>query len=275
MTFDEFMAIPPCTTGQHSTTDALPQIEKKTGADVPMPAARPADAAPERRPVAVPQNAPAPKAAAPEPESENDEPNVEVAKGKVCRRKACGAVYEGGDRENETCIHHPGVPIFHEGSKGYSCCKRRVLDFDDFMKIEGCKTKSRHLFSDPPKKAAAGEEEGVEKVENVRSDYYQTASSVIASFFLKKIVKEESSVTFGEQSVKLDLKTSDATPKVFRKEIELFGPIDGEKSSFKILGTKLELNLVKADGQAWPVLKADDERTGEIIQVGRAGNLKR
>lgn len=23
-------------------------------------------------------------------------------------------------------------PIFHEGSKGYSCCKRRTLDFDEF-----------------------------------------------------------------------------------------------------------------------------------------------
>jgi len=24
-------------------------------------------------------------------------------------------------------------PIFHEGSKGYTCCKRRVLEFDEYL----------------------------------------------------------------------------------------------------------------------------------------------
>lgn len=51
----------------------------------------------------------------------------------------------------------------------------------------------------------------------------------------------------------------------------LYAPIDPEKSAFKIMGTKLELTLVKADGRGWPVLKADDPHTGEIIQAGRAG----
>ena len=35
--------------------------------------------------------------------------------------------------------------IFHEGSKGYLCCKRRVLEFSEFLKIEGC-TEGKHLF---------------------------------------------------------------------------------------------------------------------------------
>jgi hypothetical protein len=37
------------------------------------------------------------------------------------------------------------------------------------------------------------------------------------------------------------------------------------------MGTKLELTLVKADGASWPVLRADEKLTGEIIQVGKAG----
>lgn len=53
----------------------------------------------------------------------------------------------------------------------------------------------------------------------------------------------------------------------------LYGSIETEKSVFKIMGTKLELNLAKADGSGWPVLKADDPHTGEIIQAGRAGRL--
>lgn len=36
--------------------------------------------------------------------------------------------------------------------KGYLCCKRRVLEFDEFLKIQGCKT-GRHVFV-PKKKAA-------------------------------------------------------------------------------------------------------------------------
>jgi hypothetical protein len=41
------------------------------------------------------------------------------------------------------------------------CCKRRVLEFDEFMKIEGCKTKRRHLF------IGKGKPSGEEKLETV------------------------------------------------------------------------------------------------------------
>jgi hypothetical protein len=39
------------------------------------------------------------------------------------------------------------------------------------------------------------------------------------------------------------------------------------------MGTKLEVTFVKADGASWPVLRSDEQRTGEIIQVGRAGRV--
>jgi hypothetical protein len=100
---------------------------------------------------------------APPPESDDDDPSLEIKQGATCRRKGCGAVYQGGNREGESCVHHPGAPIFHEGSKGWSCCKRRVMEFDQFMKIEGCKTKDRHLFIGSGKK-----KEGEEKLESVR-----------------------------------------------------------------------------------------------------------
>ena len=35
-------------------------------------------------------------------------------------------------------------------SKGYSCCKKRVLEFDQFLTLEGCK-RSRHMFVGPLK----------------------------------------------------------------------------------------------------------------------------
>jgi hypothetical protein len=52
--------------------------------------------------------------------------------------------------------------VFHEGSKGWSCCKRKVLEFDEFLKIEGCTDKKKHLF------VGKGKPAGEEKVETVR-----------------------------------------------------------------------------------------------------------
>jgi len=164
------------------------------------------------------------------------------------------------------------VPIFHEGSKGYTCCKRRVLEFDEFMKIEGCKTKDRHLFIGSGGKNKPGNASGEEVLETVRYDFYQTPTTVIASFFLKKINKETASVVFSAPyELSLDLVTTDALPKRYKTVIPLFGAIDTAASSSKVMGTKLEVTFVKADGASWPVLRSDEQRTGEIIQVGKAG----
>ncbi|KAK2065100.1 chord-domain-containing protein [Colletotrichum caudatum] len=272
------MTIPPCTTGKHSTTDLPPKIEQKPQAN---PAAAPSlidklaasSDEPGRKPLSQAAQA-APSPPPPAPESESDDPSLEIPDGTTCRRKACSATFhKGASRDGESCVHHPGVPIFHEGSKGYSCCKRRVLEFDQFMKIEGCKTKNRHLFigSGKKKTAAAG---GEEKLDTVRTDFYQTPSTVIASFFLKKIAKDAAKVNFKSQSISLDLPTSDSPPKRYTAEVPLFAPINAEKSTFKILGTKLEVNFAKAGGESWPVLRSDDRLTGEILQVGKAGRLQ-
>ena len=104
-----------------------------------------------------------------------------------------------------------------------------------------------------------------------RHDFYQTPKSVIASFFLKKINKETAKVEFAASELSLDLPTTDAPLKRYKAKVPLFGLIDPAASLAKILGTKLEVTLVKADGNSWPVLRSDEQRTGEIIQVGKAG----
>ncbi|KAI0521422.1 Pyruvate/Phosphoenolpyruvate kinase-like domain-containing protein [Xylaria bambusicola] len=287
LTFDEFLQIPPCTEGKHSTTDHPPKIEKKElVADVAPTAqslsdklAEAVSSTPSRAPLA-----PQPAATAPPPpaESEDDEPNLEIPDAKPCRRKGCNATYKKGQQrsDDESCVHHPGAPIFHEGSKGYSCCKRRVLEFDQFMKIEGCKTSPRHLFigsgQDNSKKKSQGTSigsHGEELLETVRHDFYQTPTTVIASFFLKKIDSARATVEFNPNSLDLDLPTDEPAPKRYKASVPLFGEIDVQKSTFKILGTKLEVSLYKADGASWPVLRSDDQRTGEILQIGRAGRV--
>ncbi|KAF7508291.1 hypothetical protein GJ744_009436 [Endocarpon pusillum] len=272
LTFDEFLDIPPCTTGKHSTID-----------DTPTPAPPPATSEdiqptpPPPKPIsAIASNgslstqpavaAPSPaRSPAPPPESESDDPSLEITPKATCRRRGCNVTYDPStDRNDEECVYHPGHALFHEGSKGWTCCKRRVLEFDEFMKIEGCKKKKRHLFIGKGK--AAGEE----KLETVRSDFYQTPTTVIASFYLKKVDKAKAKVGFSSPTtLDLDLPTSDS--KRYVETIPLFAAIDQKASQFKIMGTKLELTLVKADGSSWPVLRSDQARTGEIIQVGRPG----
>ncbi|EXM10611.1 HSP20-like chaperone [Fusarium oxysporum II5] len=270
LTFDEFMDIPPCTTGTHSTTDKPPQLEEKPQQD-DAALAQKIDAlnaaTPSRAPIPTAQHAPTPPP--PAPESEDDDPSLEIADGVGCKRRACGATYKkGSSRDDEECVHHPGVPIFHEGSKGYSCCKRRVLEFDQFMKIEGCKTKNRHLFVGSGKKDGANSEE---VVSNVRHDFYQTPVNVIASFFLKKIDKSTAKIELEPKQLNLDLTTTDSPPKRYTAEVPLYASIDPKKSSYRVLGTKLEFVLAKSDGTSWPVLRGDEALTGEILQVGRAG----
>ncbi|KAK3076005.1 hypothetical protein LTR53_000182 [Teratosphaeriaceae sp. CCFEE 6253] len=275
LTFDEFMTIPPCTTGTHSTVDdtlAPEPAPSNEDVEAKIRAQREKQAslgpAISRAPVA--QQAPkAPPSPAPPEVEEDDDPSLPIPDGATCKRKTCGKSYTGGTGEDdEQCVHHPGLPVFHEGSKGWTCCKRRVLEFDEFMKVAGCTTKPRHLFVGAKKDAANAEED----LREVRNDFYQTATTVIASLYLKKIDKERSTVTFvGTETVELDLHTSDS--KSYQTSMTTFGPIDPAKSSFKIMGTKLELTLAKSNGAGWPVLRADDPHTGEIIQAGRAARV--
>ncbi|KAJ6180596.1 hypothetical protein N7519_011057 [Penicillium mononematosum] len=243
LTFEEFLAIPPCTTGKHSTkkSERLPISATPTIAT----------AAPPEKPVIE--------------EPESDDPDAEIPANATCRRRGCGASYTGSTvRDEEKCVHHPGQPVFHEGSKGWSCCKRRVLEFDEFLKIPGCTEKKRHMFvgkAKPP---------GEEKVDTVRNDFYQTPTAVNVSLYLKKIDKQRAKVELAANSITFDLPTTDN--KRYQDTYPLFAPIDPEKSTFRVLGTKLDLSLIKADGTSWPVLRSDDKWTGQRIQIGNAGH---
>lgn len=289
LTFDEFLAIPPCTTGKHSTVDDTPAPAPKPNAveasnivaaaplPAPVPVTRPIASGLAAAQQPTPSVTPKPEP----PEDESDDPDAEIPSSASCKRRGCGKSKDDSiSREEEECTYHPGVPLFHEGSKGWTCCKRRVLEFDEFMKIEGCKTKKRHCYIGKPKRKADGTvddgttTQAADQIENVRNDFYQTVSSVIVSFYLKKIDKSKAKVEFSSDglSVDLDLPTQDG--KRFTRLVPFFAQIDPEKSQYKIMGTKLELNLVKSDGSiSWGTLRSDEKATGERIQLGRAGRL--
>jgi hypothetical protein len=78
-------------------------------------------------------------------------------------------------------------------------------------------------------------------------------------------------VDFQEKSVNLDLRTADN--KRYQTEFPLYASIKPEESKYRVLGTKIEFTLAKADAYSWPVLRSDEKPTGERIQVGQAARV--
>lgn len=105
-------------------------------------------------------------------------------------------------------------------AQGYFCCKRRVLEFEEFLKIEGC-AEGRHLFV-PKSKAIVRDtraelttfagfadilapnalpSQQAEETVNCRIDHYQTPSTVYVTVFAKQTDKGRSSVKIEDNEV--------------------------------------------------------------------------
>ncbi len=57
---------------------------------------------------------------------------------KKCGNNGCGNTFTDEENNDTACIYHPGSAVFHEGLKGWSCCKKKVISFEEFMAIPGC-----------------------------------------------------------------------------------------------------------------------------------------
>ncbi|KAM6144103.1 integrin beta-1-binding protein 2 [Erethizon dorsatum] len=56
----------------------------------------------------------------------------------LCHNKGCGQQFDPNTNLPDSCCYHPGVPIFHDALKGWSCCQKRTVDFSEFLNIKGC-----------------------------------------------------------------------------------------------------------------------------------------
>uniref|UniRef100_A0A8D1CDV7 Integrin beta-1-binding protein 2 n=1 Tax=Sus scrofa TaxID=9823 RepID=A0A8D1CDV7_PIG len=56
----------------------------------------------------------------------------------LCHNKGCGQHFDPQTNLPDSCCHHPGVPVFHDALKGWSCCRKRTVDFSEFLNIKGC-----------------------------------------------------------------------------------------------------------------------------------------
>lgn len=149
--FTEFLNIRGCTNSKHSN-EKPPESEKPPKSEdvdepevIPEPIKR---VALERPPFSakmvtlVPTVAPALKKSIDDLVSTGSKPEAVddsvIAVGTACKKSGCKSTYESSASSDTECVHHPGVPIFHEGLKYWSCCQKRTSDFTAFMNQEGC-----------------------------------------------------------------------------------------------------------------------------------------
>jgi hypothetical protein len=247
ISFDEFLNLPGCSIGRHkkyvkpaetpkptaSKIDNVPvELEKTTNADgkeVYRPAGQASNSA------AKPKEAPKPPVEIPDPE------NAVIPIGAPCLHQGCSASYKDASSRAEECVYHAGSPIFHEGSKGWQCCKGFTLIFEDFLNAPGC-TKGKHKFVPEVKK--------VDKV--IRRDFYQMGSFVVVNFYERNVNKEKSTVKFDSRSFLLALECADGTK--YEELVQLSNEIVPELSLFSILGPKVELKLQKKAASEWTKL---------------------
>lgn len=260
--FTEFLNIPGCSFGLHNNVkppepDKQAKVEDGDIVSTPQPVViRPAQ--PSERPsenekmIRLPASVAdslkqALEKALKEMKLEEANPiNVEgkVAKGTSCKNKGCTSVYEGEESDSDTCVYHPGVPIFHEGMKYWSCCQRKTTDFNSFLSQGGCNT-GEHVWI---------AKDGEEKKVACRLDWHQTGTHVTISVFAKMADPTKTWVEVNKVASKVNI-VFEGGKSNFQKDIVLKGVIDPTKSSIKLLGTKVEINLKKLEPGSWSSLE--------------------
>lgn len=172
---------------------------------------------------------------------DKSEKSNEVPLNTACKNGGCKNTYLGEQSNEETCIYHSGIPVFHEGLKFWTCCAKRTTDFDSFLEQVGCTTGKHVWFKD---------ENSEEKRAACRYDWHQTGNSVVVSVYSKLPIPDLSHVEANPVKLNMHIEFGEQR-KVFEQEILLFGVIDVEKSSVSYLGSKVEINLKKAEPQNW------------------------
>uniref|UniRef100_A0A8K9WU18 Zgc:92429 n=1 Tax=Oncorhynchus mykiss TaxID=8022 RepID=A0A8K9WU18_ONCMY len=127
----------------------------------------------------------------------------------LCYNKGCGEKFDADKNKDDACLHHPGVPIFHDALKGWSCCRKRTTDFSEFLSIKGC-TQGRHSNEKPQEPMQPTVTSDKNGVRNNREEIiYQGPKSAEA------LQKERPSSD--EDKTKLKLKVSASLTQVLEK----------------------------------------------------------
>ncbi|XP_071377412.1 cysteine and histidine-rich domain-containing protein 1 [Centroberyx affinis] len=145
----------------------------------------------------------------------------------LCYNKGCGERFDTDKNKDDSCLFHPGVPIFHDALKGWSCCKKRTTDFSEFLSIKGC-TRGRHSSEKPqePLRPEVSSDKGDAKHNNGQEIIYQGPKSA------EKLQKERPSSD--EAKTKLSQKVSASLAQVLEK-LDISNRAEREKKESEVV----------------------------------------
>ncbi|XP_055851565.1 cysteine and histidine-rich domain-containing protein morgana [Episyrphus balteatus] len=184
----------------------------------------------------------------------------EIPVGTACKNRGCKYSYVDESSDYDECQYHPGVPIFHEGLKFWSCCQKKTTDFGTFMAQPGCAYGSHKWFKDDE-----------EKVVQCRYDWHQTPSNVIVAIYAKMYHYELSSVQVNPIRLKVHLVFPEQDDSEFNLDLELRGIIKVDQTQVQMYGTKIEITMPKAEACSWA--KLDFPRTKDVPKPKPDGKI--
>ncbi|XP_055588066.1 cysteine and histidine-rich domain-containing protein morgana [Uranotaenia lowii] len=181
----------------------------------------------------------------------------EIQVGTTCKHGGCQYSYEGTYNDDKACVYHPGVPIFHEGMKFWSCCQRKTSDFTAFMNQPGCETGHHKWF---------GDEDESTKVK-CRLDWHQTATQVVVTVYAKMYDYQQSTIQLNPIRCAIRLVFPQQNNAEYNLDMELRGVVDVDKSRAQMFGTKVEITLIKAEPGTWTKLDFPREKNQNAEQI--------
>ncbi|XP_061566377.1 cysteine and histidine-rich domain-containing protein 1 [Cololabis saira] len=150
----------------------------------------------------------------------------------LCYNKGCGEKFDPDKNKDDSCLFHPGVPIFHDALKGWSCCKKRTTDFSEFLSIKGC-SRGRHDNVQPqePLRPAVSSDKGGIKHTADQEIIYQGPKSA------ETLQRERPSSE--EPRTKLPHKVSASLVQVLEKlDINMNADMEKKESEAVMVGTR-------------------------------------
>ncbi|GJQ88203.1 hypothetical protein Trydic_g13195 [Trypoxylus dichotomus] len=187
-------------------------------------------------------------------ETNLDVNSTEIKIGTSCKNGGCRTTYEGASSDTTICTYHPGVPIFHEGLKFWSCCRRRTTDFTVFLNQIGCET-GQHIWK---------KDEDKSKLVKCRWDFHQTGTYVFVSIYAKNYCPSKSVIKLNPIRLYTNLVFPQEADAVFNLDVELNGIIDVGGSQVNMLGTKVEIKMKKAEPHNWSKLEYPKISGGKV-----------
>lgn len=160
--------------------------------------------------------------------------------GVSCSNGGCDKKYEGPKSDEEQCVYHSGVPVFHEGMKYWSCCQRKTTNFSTFLEQKGC-TVGCHCWSKN------------ERVDKVREDWFCRSGHIHLNVYCKGAVSGDCDVESDGFILRAKIVHGFGTKETLLN-YELFGHIDVLESKVIVGERKLEIVLRQKDTASWPRL---------------------